>query len=82
MAVNKQGRQLPTWYSEKVNMAYDVYQGDIDRPRVRLSIPTMPRGDRGQGLQATRKGYLGWGMRRPATPATPATGLDLDGVAE
>ena len=91
---DKQGkgrRRLPQWYLDKVNMAADVFAGNPDLSM--LNRPHVKYDGNGTGVQATRKGYLGWGMRHSATqqigkvsltqPGLPL--LDLDdglGVAE
>ena len=60
-------RRLPTWYSEKVNMAANVYQGSPDY--VDKRIPHVDPFAGGQGVSAQRLGRM----------TTKQPGLDLDG---
>ena len=64
-------RRLPEWYSEKVNLAANVYQGAPQGVSTRMPVVTPELG--GQGVSAQRKGYVATQHSRATAPL-----LDLD----
>ena len=56
MAVNKQGRQLPTWYLDKVNMASEVWAGSPQS--VHRGMPIVSPDSGGQGVTVQRHGLM------------------------
>ena len=56
--VKKPKRMMPQWYSEKVNMAAEVFAGNPDY--VDTARPVIQAVTGGKGINAQRVG-LGWG---------------------
>ena len=77
---NKQGkgrRRLPQWYSEKVNMAAEVFAGNPDYAN--LSRPHVDPFAGGQGVSAQRQGRMT--VKQPGLDLDPAT-PDNDALLE